>query len=109
MNSHRFDIAICMLTCTEQALYSSDLFYILTLWLTKCSVAFLALRLSPNKGHTIMLNVILLGSTVFMFISIFIVSLRCDLAHPWIFIEPACVTGLVRLLVITVVPFLTTV
>jgi hypothetical protein len=102
-------MAVRVLTGFSQALYSSDILYIITLWLTRCSVAFLSLRLSPNKGHTVTLYVILLGATVLMFISIFVVALRCDLAHPWIFIDPPCTTDLVRLFGVIVLPLLTTV
>ena len=78
-----------------QALYASDILYIITLWLTKCSIAFLFLRLSPDKSHKLVSNATLLVSTVLTVISILIVALRCDLANPWIFIDVQC-PGLVR-------------
>jgi len=75
---------------TEQISYASDILYVVTLWLTKCSVAFLFLRLSPINRHTLASKVVLLVATVFTFVSIFLVALRCDLAHPWIFINEQC-------------------
>lgn len=84
-------LVITSLTCAPvQALYTSDILYILTLWLTKCSVGFLFLRLSPDKNHKMMSNMILLASTVLMVVSVFIVALRCDLTHPWIFVNEQC-------------------
>lgn len=78
-----------------QAAYSSEILYIITLWLTKCSVAFLLLRLSPQKEHNLASYAILGASTLFMVISVFIVAFRCDVAEPWIFINTQC-TNLVR-------------
>lgn len=90
-NGEGSTLVITSLTCTPvQASYASDILYILTLWLTKCSVGFLFLRLSPDKNHNMMSNMILLASTVLMAISVFLVALRCDLAHPWIFINGQC-------------------
>ncbi|KAH7383048.1 hypothetical protein BKA64DRAFT_749130 [Cadophora sp. MPI-SDFR-AT-0126] len=74
----------------QKAIYSSELLYIITLWFTKCSVALLFIRLSPNKWHNLASYSILGISTVFMLISVFIVSLRCDLTQPWIFIGASC-------------------
>ncbi len=67
-------------------MYVSDIFYIVTMWLTKCSVAFLFLRLSPDKRHKLASHILLGASTVFMVISVLVVSLRCNIAQPWIFL-----------------------
>ncbi|PMD55142.1 uncharacterized protein K444DRAFT_98884 [Hyaloscypha bicolor E] len=80
----------------QKAAYSSELFYIITLWLTKCSVAFLLLRLSPQKEHKLATYSILASSTLFMIISVFILAFRCDVAQPWIFINAQCTNLLVR-------------
>jgi hypothetical protein len=78
-----------------QAAYSSELLYIITLWLTKCSVSLLLLRISPQKEHQWASYGILGSSTLFMFISTMIVAFRCNVAEPWVFIDAHCV-NLVR-------------
>ncbi|KAH8770203.1 hypothetical protein F5882DRAFT_411675 [Hyaloscypha sp. PMI_1271] len=80
----------------QKAAYSSELLYIITLWMTKCSVAFLLLRLSPQKEHKLATYSILASSTLFMIISVFILAFRCDVAQPWIFINTQCTNLLVR-------------
>ena len=70
--------------------YVTDIFYLLTLWLTKCSVALLFLRLSPDRNHMISSYAFLGSSTVFLVASIFAVCLRCDLAAPWLFADQQC-------------------
>jgi len=86
-----------VLTGIAQTLYSSDILFVITLWLTKCSVALLTLRLSPNKSHFATLNTIAFWFTILLaVISTFVIALRCNLAQPWIFIDPPCTTNLVR-------------
>jgi len=80
----------------QKASYASDILYLITIWLTKCSVAFLLLRLSPNRGHNVASIVVLVTSTVFMIVSVFVVALKCDLAHPWMFINEKCTDLLIR-------------
>ncbi|KAL2063953.1 hypothetical protein VTL71DRAFT_4447 [Oculimacula yallundae] len=74
----------------QKSIYSSELLYIVTIWLTKCSVALLLVRLSPNKRHNLASYTILGASTVFMVVSVLIVSLRCDFTQPWTFIDAQC-------------------
>lgn len=50
----------------------------------------LFVRLTPRKDHKRMAQGILLAVTVWMIASVFLVALRCDLAQPWIFINPQC-------------------
>ncbi|KAH7369607.1 hypothetical protein BKA65DRAFT_416627 [Rhexocercosporidium sp. MPI-PUGE-AT-0058] len=84
------DIPQNQLVPMQKATYSSEILYIITIWLTKCSVAFLFVRLSPDRWHTMTSYIILGISTIFMFISVLIVSLRCEISQPWIFIEAQC-------------------
>ncbi len=71
----------------SQSSYSSDILYLITIWLTKCSVVFLTLRLSPDKRHNLASNVVLGAATLFLIISLFIVALGCDSSKPWLFIN----------------------
>ncbi|KAM7188890.1 hypothetical protein V8F20_010399 [Naviculisporaceae sp. PSN 640] len=70
--------------------YVSDIFAFFTLWATKCSIAFLFIRLSPDRTHILLARICLGVSTFVMMLSILITSLRCDLARPWIFIGEQC-------------------
>ena len=75
----------------EHALYASDFLFIVTLWLAKCSMAFLFLRLSPNvRYHTLASKAALLLTLTLMFISVFVTTLRCDLSQPWVFFGAHC-------------------
>ncbi|KAH8878999.1 hypothetical protein GQ53DRAFT_739354 [Thozetella sp. PMI_491] len=73
--------------------YIADMFYIITLWLTKCSAAFLFIRLSPYKRHIFSSQGCILLATLFAIASLLMSGIRCDLSEPWIFINNSC-TGL---------------
>lgn len=64
--------------------------YIFILWLTKCSVALLFIRLTPEQKHIFASYVVLGGSTLLMVVSEILVALRCDMSHPWIFVDNGC-------------------
>ena len=60
------------------------------LWLTKCSVAFLFIRLTPDSKHVTASYVVLGLSTILMLISELLVAIRCDEPQPWIIIGVKC-------------------
>jgi hypothetical protein len=74
----------------SQASYASDILFICTLYLAKCAVVFLYLRLSPERNHKTASKIILGLSTVFTIASIFMISIDCNISHPWLFIESHC-------------------
>jgi hypothetical protein len=76
-------------------LYTSNLFYVITLGLAKCSVGLFLLRLSPDKRHNLASTVILVATVVLAVASLLTVALQCDLSRPWIFINAQC-SNLVR-------------
>jgi len=53
-------------------------------------MALLFIRLTPRKDHKRVATGILGTVTVWLVVSIFLVALRCNLSHPWIFINPSC-------------------
>jgi hypothetical protein len=65
---------------TFQASYSSDILYLVTIWLTKCSVVFLTFRLSPKKRHNVASITVLAAASVFVVISLFLIGLGCELS-----------------------------
>ncbi|KAI9052340.1 hypothetical protein LZ554_003690 [Drepanopeziza brunnea f. sp. 'monogermtubi'] len=74
----------------EMAIYISEILYIITLCTTKCSVALLFTLLSPDRGHKIASNAILAVSTLSMLISVLMVAIRCDIAHPYMVSQQTC-------------------
>jgi len=79
-----------------QASYSSDILYLVTIWLTKCSVLFLTFRLSPDKRHNLASTAVLGAASVFVVISLFLVGLGCELSQPWLLINTQCAMKMVR-------------
>jgi hypothetical protein len=72
-----------LLTLNEQADFANDIFYILVLYLSKCSLGLLYLRLTPAKGHTLAAWSIIAGSTVWAVMSVMLISIRCHVGNPW--------------------------
>ncbi|KAK0100697.1 hypothetical protein ONS95_007149 [Cadophora gregata] len=68
----------------HRAGYAADLLYLLTIFLSKCSVASIYLRLTPGRGHFIAVKTILIGMTAWILMGIFVVGLRCHPAEPWL-------------------------
>lgn len=53
-------------------------------------MAFLFLRLSPDKKHGLVAYIIAASATLFMVVSVFMVAIKCNTSHPWIFIGEQC-------------------
>lgn len=80
----------CSQLLTEQLSYATDFFFLFTVWASKCSMALLFIRLTPRKEHKRVATGILGVVSLWLVVSIFLVALRCNLSHPWIFINPSC-------------------
>ncbi|KAL9630035.1 MAG: hypothetical protein Q9204_004936 [Flavoplaca sp. TL-2023a] len=78
------------------AAYASDIFYLITTYLSKCSVILLLLRLSQDRKHRLIFHATLGATVVVGMALIFAISLRCDLSHPWIFYQEKCPGILLR-------------
>jgi hypothetical protein len=70
--------------------YVSNLFFVVSLGLSKISVAFLILRLTPQKEHRQVFLVITSLIGAWTVASTFAVALQCNLSHPWILIQESC-------------------
>jgi hypothetical protein len=79
-----------------QASYASDILFILSLYLTKCAVVFLFLRLSPDRRHVMASKFILGLTTILTIASIFMISFNCTISHPWLFISSHCTGAIPR-------------
>ena len=73
-----------------QMYYVSILFFVISLGLSKISVAFLLLHLTPKKEHGRFLHVIIVLIAAWTVASTFAVALQCNLSHPWILIQETC-------------------
>ncbi|OAA67119.1 hypothetical protein SPI_01695 [Niveomyces insectorum RCEF 264] len=76
----------------QRDMYISDVFYLVGMWLTKTSIALLVMRLSRDPSHRILARILLVATCLYGVISLFVVTLRCDLAHPWVVDGAACAT-----------------
>lgn len=82
--------SLMFLTAALQDSYISDIFHIFTLWSTKLSVAFLFIRLSPYQGHKLASYVFIGVSAMLVTISVFLISLQCNISQPWLFVGVHC-------------------
>lgn len=73
-----------VLICCQQAAYTTDILYIITLFFSKASTAFLFLRLTPGKGHSIAIWSTICLCVTWAFISILLVAIRCHPKAPWL-------------------------
>jgi hypothetical protein len=64
--------------------------YVVTLFLSKTSTAFLLLRLTPSRGHYIAIWATLFTTIVWATISIFLLAFRCHLNSPWADVTATC-------------------
>ncbi|KAL1898251.1 hypothetical protein Sste5346_003658 [Sporothrix stenoceras] len=67
----------------QRDLYISDIFFLIGMWLTKSSIALLLMRLSRDPSHSVMARILLAASAVYFVVSLFVVTIRCDLSQPW--------------------------
>ena len=81
----------------QRNLYISDILFLITMWLTKSSIALLLMRLSRDPTHGVMARLLLAASAVYFVVSVFVVTIRCDLAQPWNTEAPGCATSTVCL------------
>jgi hypothetical protein len=75
--------------------YTSTLFFILALGLSKISIAFLLIRLTPSKEHRKIFYGCATAIAIWTVASFFAVTLQCNLAHPWRLLNEKC-PGVVR-------------
>jgi len=80
--------------------YVSILFFVISLGLSKISVAFLLLRLTPSKKHRRVFYVIVALIATWTVASTFAVALQCNLSHPWILIQETCPGAVLRPLIL---------
>ncbi|MCJ1401744.1 hypothetical protein MMC11_004961 [Xylographa trunciseda] len=78
------------LASIQKAQYADDILYIITLWLTKSSAALFFMRLTPNRHHLLTAKSVLVVSTVWAVVSVFMIALRCQLTTPWMDYDRQC-------------------
>jgi hypothetical protein len=70
--------------------YASNLFFVLTLGLSKLSVGFFLLRLTTVRLHKVIFMAVMAFITAWTIAAIFAVALQCNLSQPWIIIGERC-------------------
>lgn len=78
----------------EQAMFATDILFIVALWLSRVSSCFFFQRLSQAQRHTLFWNIMIGAAGVLAVASIFVVAIRCNAAEAWLFIDEKC-SGLV--------------
>lgn len=73
---------------TTQALYASDILYIVSIGLSRCSTAFFLSSLTRDNRQKIIGVVIATLAATWAVASVFVVALRGDQSHPWLTLEP---------------------
>ncbi|KAL8886437.1 MAG: hypothetical protein Q9215_005861 [Flavoplaca cf. flavocitrina] len=84
------------LQALQKAAYASDILYLITTYLSKCSVILLLLRLSQDRKHRLIFHATLGATVVVGLALIFAISLRCDLSRPWLIYQEKCPGILLR-------------
>ena len=74
----------------RQMYYTSTILFILALGLSKCSVASLLIRLTPDKSHKRLFHAVLALMGVWTVGSVFAMALQCNLARPWVLVGEQC-------------------
>lgn len=74
----------------QRMYYTSNLFFVLALGMSKMSVVFFLLRLSPVKRHKLAFNLTLGMTAAWTIASFFAVALQCNLQHAWLSVNEDC-------------------
>ncbi|KAI1919833.1 hypothetical protein LOZ12_002204 [Ophidiomyces ophidiicola] len=70
--------------------YVSDLLYISTLYVSKCSGSFFYLRISPGRTLSRAVWCVVLLTTLWLIASVLLVGLRCNISVPWTDVTAEC-------------------
>jgi len=85
----------------QKAALASDICYLITIYLAKCSIVGMFLRLTPNKRHNRASWATLALSTIWVIPAIFMISVHCGLKQPWANIAEQCTNLYLRWQLIT--------
>ncbi|TKA70636.1 hypothetical protein B0A55_05748 [Friedmanniomyces simplex] len=91
----------------QKSWFASTVLYLIALWLAKCCVLFVYLQLTPNKGHNLASWAVIGFSTVWVFISILMIGVDCELNTPWSHLASQCTGLFARWQVITALDVIT--
>jgi hypothetical protein len=85
---------LSLLIAHQQLYYVSTIFLMIGLGLSKLSVVFFLLRLSPARRHKLVFYGVAGVVAAWTVASIFTLALQCNISHPWITVGERC-TGVV--------------
>ncbi|KAJ6092079.1 hypothetical protein N7467_004048 [Penicillium canescens] len=67
----------------QNSLFAADILYLLTLYLSKCCIIAIYLRLTPRKRHKSILWATFGLSTVGVIVSVLVIAVNCEGNKPW--------------------------
>ncbi|KAL8389044.1 hypothetical protein RB599_010426 [Gaeumannomyces hyphopodioides] len=76
-----------------KAIYFGDILFVIAMWMTKCSTAYIFVRRPFKGGHNRLVFAAVITFTVFMFISVLLLALRCSLPPPGTPFQDFCTAG----------------
>ncbi|CAI6335550.1 unnamed protein product [Periconia digitata] len=82
--------------------FAADLLYLFTLFLSKCSVSFLFLYLTPGRAHVRAIWTTITASVVWVITAVILEAVRCHPKHPWTDDTSTCTNFFARWVVIAV-------
>ncbi|KAK0877149.1 hypothetical protein LTR87_008978 [Friedmanniomyces endolithicus] len=91
----------------QKSWFASTVLYLIALWLAKCCVLFVYLQLTPNKRHNLISWSVIGFNTVWVFISILMIGVDCELNTPWSHLASRCSGLFARWQVLTAVDIIT--
>ncbi|KAK2737234.1 Ubiquinone biosynthesis protein coq9, mitochondrial [Myotisia sp. PD_48] len=74
----------------EKLAFVSDIFYLIGMTLSRLATLLLIRRLTQQKNHHFATNIGMAIAGVAGIVSIFVLSIRCDLSRPWNLVDPGC-------------------
>ena len=80
----------CVVDLRGQLYYTSNIFFILALGLSKLSVVFFLIRITAVKEQRLVFHVVAGLIAAWTLASTFVVALQCNLGHPWIIVGQNC-------------------
>ncbi|OGM40511.1 hypothetical protein ABOM_010617 [Aspergillus bombycis] len=91
----------------QNSVVASDVFYLITLYLSRCCVVAIYSRLTPRRRHKNTLWGILAFATAGIVISILVVTVDCSLNKPWVTPSEHCTNLFARWQFITAIDIFT--
>ncbi|KAF2166647.1 hypothetical protein M409DRAFT_23278 [Zasmidium cellare ATCC 36951] len=74
----------------QKLYYAASLFFVLSLGLSKASVAIFVLRLAPFDPHRQVIKALIIAILAWTLALLLAIALKCNLSHPWTVLDEQC-------------------